>query len=165
MKVCKDIATIARQHNICQEWERKILTTRDKEELVEMYLKGIDFCMEYDFPPLDFVKKNFDGIAQRYGIYAGGEFDSDLRKKVVALGDSRGTVTVGGYHICEVFIRHIAEVEIRAEDHAFVSVSVYDSARVDITATGNAKVCIHQYGGHVTHASQDEARIKLVNKQ
>lgn len=168
MGIGKDIARIAKSHNICQEWHDRILTTKEKEELIEMYLKGIDFCMEYDFPPLDFVKKNFTGLMEEYGIYADTTFDSDFKKKVVVLGDCNGTVTAGGYRTCEVFVRHISRVKVMATDHAFVVVNVYDKAEVEISASDESKVCVYGWIKHpetqVKITKEGNARVKLIEK-
>ena len=40
---------------LCQEWTSK-WNNESKESLVEKYVKGIDFCIEHNYPSLAFMK-------------------------------------------------------------------------------------------------------------
>ncbi len=164
MHIGKEIARQAEHFDICKEWKGDLMTTKDKERLIEMYLKGIDFCIAHDFPPLDFIRKNFAGVMELHCIYVDSYFTLFQPKKVVALGKSTGKVDIGGYGTCEVFARHNAKVLIQASDNAFVMVNVYDNAAVEVQARDKSKVCIHNHNATVNYHTTGEARIKLVNK-
>ena len=59
MKVNRELARLAKQNGICEEWFNDLLTTEDKGKLIKMYLDGIDFCLSNEYPPLPFIKKHF----------------------------------------------------------------------------------------------------------
>lgn len=164
MHIGKQIANQAKQRNICEEWHADLMSIKDKDQLIHMYLKGIDFCIENDFPPLDFIRKNFAGITEKHGIYIDCGFKAIQSKKVVALGNCIGKVEIGAYGTCEVFVRHNSRVSIEATGNAFVMVNVYDSGEADVTAKDKAMVCIHNYSAMVNYQTSDNARVKLINK-
>lgn len=164
MHIGKDIAQRAEQFNICQEWKGDLMTIKDKEKLIEMYLKGIDFCIANDFPPLDFIRDHFSGIIEQHGIYLDGDFEVVNPSKIVALGKSKGNVMVGGFKASQLYVRHASKVFVRAVDDCFVMVSVYDNASVEVEASNRAKVCLHNFNATVNYHTTGEARVKLVNK-
>lgn len=164
MNIGKQIAGQAKPLNICQEWHSKLLTTKGKEELIGMYLKGIDFCIKNDFPTLEYIKANFNGIMQDYGIFADESFVRKQPRKIVALGESTGSVTVGSFGTCEVYVRHKSKVTVNVTGDAFCMVNIYDWGEVEVIASDRAKVCIHNYNATVNYQTSGEARVKLVNK-
>ena len=55
--------------------------------------------------------------------------------------------------------RHKSELDILANGNAFVMVDVYDDAVV--YASDRAKVCVNRHGGKVTHATTEDAVVKI----
>ena len=45
MEVNKRLARDAKKKGICEEWHDRLLDTKGKDELIKMYLEGIDFCL------------------------------------------------------------------------------------------------------------------------
>ena len=59
MKLSKELARQAKAKGICAPWHAQLLTLQDKEAMVDMYLKGIDFCLANDYPKNDFIRTHF----------------------------------------------------------------------------------------------------------
>ena len=50
MKLSKELARQAKAKGICTPWHNELQNLQNKEAMVEMYLKGIDFCLANDYP-------------------------------------------------------------------------------------------------------------------
>ena len=44
---------------LCDEWYGKWQDNTDVDELLDKFVSGFDFCVENDYPPLDFIRDNF----------------------------------------------------------------------------------------------------------
>ena len=92
MKIGKELAKQAKTIGICEEWYSQLITTNDVEKLAEMYLKGIDFCLSNEYPSIDFMRKNFKGKIEIFGIHIDRKINAVNEKTVVALGTCSGMV-------------------------------------------------------------------------
>ena len=81
--------------------------------------------------------------------------------KCIALGETTGRVAADGYSVVEVWAKHQSSLNIIAKDNAFVMVDVYDYAVVNVYASDRAKVCVNRHGGKVSHATTDDAVVKI----
>lgn len=160
----QELATAAKGKGICAEWYDQLLKTKTVEQLAEMYLKGIDFCLANDYPSNAFLKKHFRGQTEQFGIYLDSQFDVKNRKKIVALGQCIGRVEVNEYSVAEVFLKHYSRITVIASDHAFVMIDLFDNAKLNVIASGGAKVCINRYSGLIEAEQLDDAIIKVIEK-
>ena len=168
----KDIATIAaiaaKKKGICKPWYDELKRFgNDKHAMIQMYIKGIDFCLSNDYPSNDFIRENFKGTMEDYGIFLDESVNLINYRRCVALGKTHGRVETGSYGVCEVFAKHDSELIVIAKDNAFVEIDVYDNAVLHIHATDRAKVHVKHYGGSVVAdpiADGDSAIIKIIEK-
>lgn len=164
-KLAKQLAKKAKSLNICKEWHGVLKTLEDKHEMVKMYLDGIDFCLSNDYPDNDFIKKHFSDVASEHGVFVDKEIDIANPSKCVALGSTNGKITVDGYTVSEVFVKHDSDIFISAEDSAFVMVDVFDSSRTIVHTSGNAKVCINRYGNaRIEKHTKEASMVKVIEK-
>lgn len=160
----KQLAKDAKKKGICKEWHNALKKQTDREAMVEMYLRGIDFCLRNDYPANDFIQAHFGDIAPRMGVFVDSEIVVENRPKCVCLGATFGKVTTNGFNVCEVFAKHEAEINVIAADNAFVMLDVFDNAVVNIYAHDRAKVCVNKYGdgGRVNIIVEDStAHVKI----
>jgi hypothetical protein len=170
MKLNKELALEAKKHNICEDWFNDLLHTEGKERLIEMYLDGIDFCLSNEYPSLSFIKQNFVGVMEKYGIFLDGKFNTTNSRHVVALGSCTGSSEYIGFGVGQVFVKHTSKLTVRASGNAFVMVDMFDESEVEVIATDNAKICVNHYGGNLTTTTEDETSsgnsiIKVIRKQ
>lgn len=133
---------------LCSEWTEK-WGTPEKEELIKKYIKGIDFCIENDYPGAVLMKSEFDGIMQRYGIFVGEEFYVENRAFVDANYHCIGDLRSNGVAQSTIYIRGGSIVNIDASEKSCVRVVIYDDSTVNITTHDLAKVYIYKHGGGV----------------
>ncbi len=160
----RELAKQAKVKGICQEWYADLTYTNDTDRLLDMYLKGIDFCLKNDYPSNDYIRKNFKGKMEKFGVHLDESLTVVNESKVVALGACSGTVEIKGYGVSEVFIKHTSDIVVVARDNAFVMVDMFDDSSLNIIAVDNAKVCINRYGGVVNFSKFDKAVVKVIEK-
>lgn len=144
---------------------QKLQAVERRTDLVQIYLDGIDFCLSNDFPSNDYIRKNFRGAIEQHNVYLDGFAALVNPKQVVALGETSGTVKIDEYNVCQAYIKHNSKLKIKAVDHSFVMIDVFDDAGVEVQASGDAKVCVSRYGNSVViFDEKDSARVKIIEK-
>ena len=166
MSAAKELAKEAKKKGICKEWHGELRKLGDnKRAMLQMYIKGIDFCLMNDFPSNDYIRANFKGVMEDFGVFLD---DPNLNitnfPKCVALGKTSGMVAVTGFQVCEVFTKHQSNITIEARDNAFIVVDVFDESTVIVHAHDRAKVCLNRYGGTINSESEDGAVVKIIEK-
>ena len=163
--LAKALAREARRKGICDEWYRDLMALNDKDTMLDMYVRGIDFCLSNDYPDNDFIRAHFKGTMETHGIYLDDRVNLINPKRCVALGETRGNIHVSGYAVTEVFAKHDARLSVTADDHAFVMVDAFDRSEVTVSARDATKICVNRYGGaRVILASGSTGRIKIIEK-
>jgi hypothetical protein len=165
MKLSKALAKQARGLNICQEWHDELMSLDSKRAMVEMYLKGIDFCLANDFPNNDFIRTNFQGVMEPFGIFLDDSIDLVNVAKCVALGQTDGRVEITDFGCSEIFVKHRSELTIIAKGDAFVMADVFDNSVIHVQAHDRAKVCVNKYGGaKVEQETSGSGMVKIIEK-
>ena len=101
-KVTKHLAKAAQANGICTPWLNELKSLDDKDALVDMYIRGIDFCLEHDYPSNDFIRENFKGVMEKHGVFLDDAIALQNQSKCIALGTTNGKVTATGYSVSEV---------------------------------------------------------------
>lgn len=167
MKLSKELAKQAKAKGICSPWHAELLTLESKEEMVAMYIKGIDFCLANDYPKNDFIRKHFKGVMEKQGVFLDDDISIDVmdkNTKCVCLGTTKAVVNIYEYGVCEVFAKHNSCLAVNAEGNAFVVIDIFDDAVVHICANDKAKVCVNRYGGIVKYEANGDAIVKIREK-
>lgn len=171
----KDIDTVkeeliaqAKEKGICGPWAARMAGMKTLSGLVSLYVRGIDFCFDNDFPTLDYMKRHFKGICEKRGLYVEGE---DIRLKnplpAILVGDTKADIRYDSYSVGRVYLKHTAMATIEAADHAIIlAIDCFDTSHVDIKASGSAKVTVYLYGESTCNAEEtDGAQVKIVRKK
>lgn len=166
MKLNKELAHTAKKKGICEDWFKDLLNTEDKGKLIQMYIKGIDFCLSNEYPSLSFIRENFVGAMEPYGVFLDEEIKAENSRHVVALGNCNGTANYSGFEAGQVFAKHNSKLTVTAKDSSFVMIDVFDNSEVEVIASDNAKICVNHYGGRVISQSSEHGNsvIKIIRK-
>lgn len=162
--IAKELAKQAKRKGICEEWHKQLKALTDKRAMVDMYIRGIDFCLSNDYPDNDYIRANFKGIMEEKGVFLDDNISLVNFRYCVALGKTKGSVKASCYKVCEVFAKHESNLNILVEDNAFVEIDMFDNSVVSVKSSGKAKVHINHYGGTLTFDEQGESIIKVVEK-
>jgi hypothetical protein len=151
---------------ICEPGALEIATAGSVDELLAYYRRGIDFCLEHNFPSNEDLVRLAGGMLAGHGIYVDDEVlvgDADF---TVLLGACTGKVSASGFNVSQLFVKHRSTVAVEVVDNAFVVIDCFDDAVVDVSATGKCKVLVNVYGqAQVTTTKADNAIIKIVHKK
>lgn len=164
MSLSKQLAKQAKAKGICAPWHAELLTLQDKDAMVEMYLKGIDFCLANDYPNNDFIRKHFKGVMEKQGVFLDDNVKVENMPKCVCLGVTQARVEVQGFQVCEIFAKHDSELNVIAKDNAFVVIDIFDNAVVHIHTSDRAKVCVNRYGGTIEQNAMGDSIVKIREK-
>lgn len=162
--IAKELAKQAKRNGICDDWHKELKSLTDKRSMIDMYIRGIDFCLSNDYPSNDYIRANFKGTMEEKGVFLDDNINLVNFRYCVALGTTQGEVRVTDYKVCEVFAKHQSVLHIIAEDNAFVEIDMFDNSVVSVTGSGKAKVHINHYGGTLTFDQREESAIKVAKK-
>lgn len=163
-KIGKELAKDAKINGICKDWYKDLKTTDDIDQLLDMYLRGIDFCLSNDYPTNDYIRANFKGKMEHKGIYLDDQLLAVNARKVVALGRCTGSIEVDEFNVCEVFIKHESEATVTAEGNSFVMIDMFDNSSLSVIAHDQAKVCVNHYGGEIIFRKEGKGVVKIIEK-
>lgn len=140
----------ARELGLCDKWYKEWDKKSTRQELIEKYIKGIDFCIKHDYPNLDFAREYFpkNQLVQN-GIFLDGKVEGCNIKTAVLLGNSNGNLKYEGQKAGDVYVRHQSDVVITAEGGARVFVEVYDDSKVIAKTDETSKIFVYYHGGEV----------------
>ena len=55
MELVQQLKEDGKAKGLCRMWQMKLRTGLDYEQLIQLYIKGIDFCISENYPTLDFA--------------------------------------------------------------------------------------------------------------
>lgn len=153
MNVSEDLRRKAISLGLCHKWQRSWATSTNKDELVEMYKRGLDFCIENNYPTNEYMLKHFDGIMQRHGVFVSNFIDLKNAKEVVLNGECSGYLLYDMYSVGNVYVRHESKIDIVAKENSKVFVTCYDSSRLTLRTEGRGSIIVYNYGSADISAS------------
>lgn len=146
----KSLRLRARELGLCDKWYDGWDKGSTRQELIDKYLEGIDFCIANDYPKLEFIKAQFpQKLLFVNGIFVDDKVDAVNLKTAVLLGESSGKLYYNGLYTGNVYVRHSSVLQIEAVGGARVFVEVYDNALVTVAADSESKVFVYWHGGSV----------------
>ena len=132
---------------LCKEWSDN-WGNPDKQELIDKYLKGIDFCIKHDYPNLSFIKKNFDhDLLYKNHVYIDEDvYEKDISHIAVFNGQCRGFLSFKGVSACDLYIRHKSEIRIDCTGFSKIFINLYDNAKINIRQKDLSSVYVYRHG-------------------
>ena len=153
------------QNEICEDWAIKMQNTQTLDELLDMYIKGIDFSFSTEFLSNDFIRRNLKGKMEHKGIYLDDSIDLHNQREVVCLGDTRLSYLGNQFSVSQMYLRDNVKVKIVAKENAFIMIDIFDNVQLEIEASDKANVRVNCYkGAKVTFKSNDDSYVKISNK-
>ncbi|MCM1295792.1 MAG: hypothetical protein NC311_09650 [Muribaculaceae bacterium] len=91
----RQLMEMAREKGICVDGYAQ-MRTDNVEELVGYYIQNPDWCLERDYPTLDFLRENFSDIEDK-GIYIDKTFHGEILndRQAYIFHNCKGTIKVG----------------------------------------------------------------------
>lgn len=115
----------------------------DQQELIDKYKKGIDFCIDKQYPSNEFIKANFDrDLLNANLIFVDEYLDFDMMPSGIYIlnGECSGSIRFAPWTAATIYVRHKSNVTIIADDFAKVFVRVYDEADAEVVELDEAVI-------------------------
>lgn len=168
MNLTKKIEADARKANACAQGREALLTINpeNREAMVDLFFKHIDFCLNNNFPANDFITKYGKGVIENKGLFVDKDVELVNVKDVALLGQSSGVAKYDDYAVGRVYVKHTSAVDIEAHGNSFVMIDAFDDATVNVRTYDRAKVCVNQYTGAKVNviSSTEESVVKIREK-
>lgn len=141
---------------LCKPWQEKLTSSLSIQELINMYVQGIDFCINTNYPSLDLLRKEFKGRVEPYGLFIDEDnlFLSNI-DTVMLHGYCRGTLNYDCYSVSRLYMRHDSRANITIAGNAILTIDAFDTTKTSIVVKDNSKAIIHLHG---------QAECKIVKK-
>ncbi len=137
------------------------------ENMVRLFIRGIDFCIKNDYPTLDFIRENFKGKSEPYGAYVDDNI-RNLRNRpdVVLNGNCKALLEYDDYSVSRIYIRHGSQAAVNVSDHAVVTIDAFDNSRIVVAVAGsNAQVLVNKYGNSQVECIGSGIKVNSINKK
>ena len=130
---------------LCRPWT-ETWGDCDQQELIDKYKKGIDFCIDKQYPSNEFIKANFDrALLNANLIFVDEYLDFDMMPSGIYIlnGECSGSIRFAPWTAVTVYVRHKSNVTIIADDFAKVFVRVYDEANAKVVELDEAVIKVY----------------------
>lgn len=130
---------------LCRPWT-EAWGDCDQQELIDKYKKGIDFCIDKQYPSNEFIKANFDrDLLNANLIFVDEYLDFDMMPSGIYIlnGECSGSIRFAPWIAATIYVRHKSNVTIIADDFAKVFVRLYDEAEAETEAEESAVVRVY----------------------
>ena len=148
---------------LCKQWTSE-WNNEDKDSLCEKYVKGIDFCIEHDYPSIEYMKNNFDGVMQNHGIFVNDIGDKKNLSKAVLNGLSIMNISYDNFSVGTIYVRHNSALNITAKDNSKVFIFTYEDCTLNIKCSDNAIVYVYNHGGSIKYDNNENILVRYGNE-
>lgn len=160
-KLNSELRECAVGHGLCTQWQGEWNDDKTQQELIDMYVRGLDFCIEHDYPTTDFIKEHFDSyLLRKNRIYVDEEVEGGESGVYVINGKCNGEVRFEDFTVATLHVRHDSELNVVAEGLSKVFIKVYNHAKVHVKQSDMAKVYVYLYGDECTIEREGEVMIR-----
>lgn len=138
---------MAKECGICVEWYGK-LRTADKDGMLEMYKKGIDFVGKHGVVPVEYLLEHAGReMLHRHLIYADERVpDAGKSGVYVFCGNCSGEITFSGYAAATVHVLQGSSVRVKAAGLSKVFAHVYGDAVAEISEEDAGRAFLYRHG-------------------
>lgn len=132
--------------NLCQPWQDA--WNDDFSALMSMYKRGMDFCIEHDYPSLDILRQHLKGKTEPYNIFIDSHKEVDIYSDTaVVVGDSLVIINVSDYGVLNLYVRHNSKVIVYSGDHSIINIETYENSILEVENAHNVNV--YQYDNSI----------------
>lgn len=151
---------------LCEEWKNDWSENRSKQELIDMWLRGIDFAILHNYPTNEFIKEHIEPqLLKENNIFIDSPVSGiNFNHKTVICGDSKGTLAFDSFASCDIYVRHTSKIHIDASKFSKIFVSLYDNAEVIIKQRDISKVYVYLHGSDCQVKYEGEVIVRKSKK-
>lgn len=159
MKKGKDLSermkTEAIDLGLCKQWTQEWADDTTKDEMVEKFVRGLDFCIQHDWPTPEVMQREFGDVMHKHGVFANEPVCVKNAPTIILNGSCRCKAVYDGCSSGDIYVRHTSTIDLKQSFLAKTFVTMYDDCRVNIDAEEGTKVFVYQYGGEIVSLKGD----------
>lgn len=125
------LKNMAVKNGLCEKWTNEWRDSFRIEEWLDMYVRGQDFCIKHDYPPVAFIKENFKREdLHKHRIFIDEEvmMNDAQHGFYIFLGHCTGSITFDDFAAATLYVRHTSDITVTAKGAARVFVSIHEKA-------------------------------------
>ena len=138
---------------LCAQWTAEWHDNSSKHEMVEKFVKGIDFCIGKNWPSTKDMKKYFGDVIHDHGVYVDENVDLQNPKIVILNGECVANINYDWMDSGEIYVRHNSSLYLKVKGFSRVFINLLDGAELHVECEDTAKCFVYQYGGTVVKAT------------
>ena len=131
---------------LCTPGAEGIATAQSIDDMLEMYVKYIDYSLEYNFPSNKDLVRIAGDYLSGYGIHVDDAFRQSNGRFTVLLGKCKADLSYSGYTVAQVFVKHESSVNLVLKDNSFVMLDCFENSIINVIANDNSKITVNAYG-------------------
>ena len=132
---------------LCRQWQMKLKSDLQICDLAKLYIQGIDFCINKNYPTIDFIRNNFKGKCEPYGIYVDDTVNTLNKPDTVLNGCCNANLIYSGFSVSRVYARHNSKLLVKVMNYAHVTIDLFDETSLNLVSIGSkARVLVNVYG-------------------
>lgn len=134
---------------LCTQWTTEWQDNSSKDEMVEKFVKGIDFCIGRNWPSTKDMKKYFGDVIHKHSVYVDENVDLINPKIAILNGDCVAHIGYNWTDSGEIYVRHGSSLYLKVRGLSRVFVNLHDNAELHVECEDSARCFVYQYGGTV----------------
>lgn len=163
MKLVQQLKKDGIDKGLCRLWQMKLRQDIDYKSLIELYIRGIDFCIMNDYPTVDFIREHFKGKCEEFGVFIDDDVEQKNAPNIVLNGNCRAFLEYDGYSVANIYARHNTRGSVNVSDNSIVTIDIFDDSELNVATAGDdAKVFVNVYGN--ANVECLGSGIKVINK-
>lgn len=149
-EISEEMKAQATRLGLCEKWQEEWEAGTSRDELVEKFVRGLDFCIAHDFPSAEVMKRDFGEVIHRHGVWVDERVSVRSVGTVVLNGSCEAEIEYDGFDCARVWVRHRSRARITVGGLARVRVMALDECEVHVDNRSTHSVTVFRYGGNVT---------------
>lgn len=138
---------------LCSQWTEEWADGTSKDEMVDKFVRGLDFCIEHNWPSTDVMKRDFGDVIHSHGVYVDENVETHNAPMVILNGECVGDIEYTGTSAGEVYVRHKSEAKVKVAGMARCFISLYDEGEVSVECEEGCAAFVYVHGGKVKKVS------------
>ena len=131
---------------LCAGWTADWKEGSSKDEMLEKFVRGIDFCIEHNWPSTEVMKRDFGDVIHAHGVYVDENVKLHNPKTIILNGNCEAEIIADGFSAPEIYVRHNSVANIKVSGFSVAHISVYDNAKLNVSCDEHAKCFVYKYG-------------------
>lgn len=148
---------------LCEEWTNQ-WGNPCMDDLVEMYIEGIDFCILNNYPSNDYIEDTFGKVAENHGVFTNTTINSTNPDIAILNGKTTGNIKLTGFASRDIYVRHNSIVTIEITDQARAFIRIFDNAFVKVINKTANKIFVYKYSNKAVVEGDVQVREKSLRE-